>query len=299
MTGADFTWLVAAACFGLYGLVCSLQVGIGLNLLTKRSGPHRLPRPELEIVNVALLLGIIVLATSFTGSLRLIYDAQPAVIIIGAILLLARLYLSLTGVKLPLTKKDEWARRLFLGSSFLVPLALAAAGAYLLTGQSFWSTRLGWVMELCAAAGLVAAGTVMIAHFVEKRLGSLAELAYLIWLLALGSLLPLTVQHTTNYLSKTPIALISGFSFIGLCLVLFTYTFGWRRAWWFPPLLGIASTVLLASANRPFLVAGQQSLASSYAVSHRSLQAVYLVAASLVAAAVTWWAFRRQIETRN
>ncbi len=297
MSSVNIYMTIIAALFGLYGLCCAAETGAALKILGRDKRASALFTPLWEITNVFLVFGFTGVAVIFNGALSSLSHALLSTLAVGLIALLLRGCLALGIFYTHPSDPPRWVVWLFVAANFAIPLSFSAAGAYLLTGQLFWHTLIGWIVMFAAPVSIVSVGLGAVEHYLKSAGRSVAEVIYLIWLLIVGSALPLAVQHTNNLLQKGPIALLTLLSFIGICLVWAQRAYGWRRTWLFGPLLILVTPILLAWANRPYLVAGKLTLAQSYGA--QAFSGAFLIGTAVILPllAIGFWAFIKLLST--
>lgn len=262
MSVADGYILVISTYFGLYAVACSVKCASSLELLG-HSGPVKaIFSPLWEASNVFLVLGLIAMAVAFQKAWQPLGHALLGTLAGAFIALLASI-----GLGLALSRSDgasQALKRLFVLFSFAAPLSFAAAGIYLVTGRYFWQSPAGWMLIIATTLGLPTVGWMLLSR-VRKTAGPpLLEQAYLLWLVMLGSALPFAIKHSSSLLQTAPLQLITLASLLSICLVFLKYAYGLRRTWLLGPLLFLAVPILLAWANRPYIISGQLALSQAY-----------------------------------
>ncbi len=266
MTIVDFSVVLIGALFGIYAVCASVECGIVLKMLTPGHASRKLFTPLWEVTNVFLVFGFTAMAMLFNGAINSISHALTTTLAVALVSLLVRACVALAIFYIwPEDELPSWLTWLLAATTFLVPLSFAAAGIYLLSGQLFWSSWLGWVLELSTLLGLAATGLL----FVNRRSGdkprAFGEAVAGLWLLSLGCVLPLVSLHTNDRLQHWPLLALVISSGITLAALLARYVELRRlKLWFFAALLVFLTPILLGLANRPDLIAGKLSLASAY-----------------------------------
>jgi len=258
--------LLISAFFGLYGVASAIECGIVLKMLTRDKASRKLFTPIWEITNVFLVFGITSLVMLFNNALTKLSHDLLASLGVGLVAMLARACLILfifyikTGDKL-----SSWLVWLLALGTFVVPASFASAGIYLLTGQLFWHTAIGWVLMGACVVGLAAVG-LLFAERRRSRAGQqIGRLSFAGWLFVLGCALPLSFLHSANYLQQSSITAILGLSAAGLLLMIVSYKKTLMlKLWHYGLCCAFAVPILLAWALRPYLIAGKLSLAEAY-----------------------------------
>lgn len=266
MSIIDTSVILIACLFGIYGLASAVECGIVLKMLVRGEHQRKMFTPLWEITNVYLVFGITALVMLFNNALsRLSHDLLATVgVALVAMLTRACLVLGIFYMK-ENPHVPAWLLWPFATATFLVPLTFAAAGIYLVTGQAFYESWIGSLLELAALVGLAGSGLVFInRREIDKRLLP-GELVLAVWFLILGSILPLVATHTASRLAQLPLLGFEVLSGLGLMLIL-ARSMGFKkiRLWQYAGAMCILTPILLAWANRPFLISGKLSLAASF-----------------------------------
>ena len=298
MSMVDAGLLLAASFFSLYALACALECGIGLSLLGLGGDSARaqsLFTPFWEVTNVFLVFGFTTLGVLFNSSLQTISHALLSTLAVGLISLLLRACIVLKIFYVNAGRPKRLEILLFSICNFVIPLSFTAAGAYLVTGQLFWHTLLGWLIMLAAFLGLTAIGLLSVERIKKQSLGNLA---YVLWLLVLGCLLPLTIAHTNKGLQQWPIALLALLSFAGLLALLLNFIARMRLLLLATTVIvGLSAPLLLAWANRPYLINGQLTLANAYGAQAFGSVVIIGLIVTLPVILLGGWLFYKLIKT--
>lgn len=275
MNAADIALLVVLGLFAVYAVLCSIEFGIALvglfpRLATQPKRSQQLFTPLWEITNVFLVFGFIGTAVLFNGSLSLFSHhliPELATIVLALITRAVVVLLLFYGKQ---TRQQQLLKWLFGLTNLVIPLSFAAAGVYALTGLQFWQTGLGWLFMSLAVFGLFTIGISFL-----NRIKTTVEQPFIQWLLTgllgswcllVGFALPVSFAHSFSPLSNGPIAVLSLIAGV----VLFSYSIvalalhKLHLTWYHSILLGLATPILLAWANRPFLISGQLTLDDSF-----------------------------------
>ena len=266
MSLVDASMLTAAIFFAIYGLACSVECGIALSFLAGRQKQTRKYfTPLWEVTNVFLVFGFTTVAMLFNNALSALSHALLSTLVVGLFALLIRACVALVLFYWRPDHLPKWGASIFALTCFAIPLSFTAAGVYLLTGQLFWQTLVGWMLMLSALLGIVAIGQLAINDQSDPRKLLSNELLFAAWLLFLGSFLPLSILYSGSYLQKWPVAAIGLLSILGL-LVAYLVTTGRTKfkLKYYAGLIGLATPLLLALANRPYLVQGKIKLADGF-----------------------------------
>lgn len=266
MTMIDASVLLASAFFALYGLAAAIECGLVLRMLGRDQRSRAMFTPLWEVTNVFLVFGFTLLAMLFNGALSQLSHALIATLSVALFTMLARAALVLGIFYI---KDEDRVSRLLAGllavATFLVPLSFGAAGIYLLTGQTFYHTLLGSLLMASTVFGLAGVGLATATRNQTERAMLPGAMILAVWFLLLGCAVPLAVTHSGSVLSQNPILAISLLSAAGLALMLLR-AMGLKlvRTWQFSLFACLAVPILLAWANRPFLVSAKLSLVSAY-----------------------------------
>lgn len=263
----DASLLIISGLFGVYALAAAVEYGIVLKMLANDKVARRMFTPLWEITNVFLVFGFTGLAILFNGALSSISHQLLVLLAIAIVSLLLRasivlsvFYVRSDGVA------PAWLVWLFSALTMLIPLIFAAAGVYFLTGQMFWQSLLGVVLLITSLAGLSAVGlNIVNRHLSAGRQHLMTQLSAVVWLMLLGSVLPIVVLHSANNLSLTGLLILalSAGSALGLMLLDFL-RISLIKSWQALSLLCVAAPSILAWSDRPYLISGHLRLTMAY-----------------------------------
>ncbi len=297
MNVADISALAAAVFFAIYGVACSIECGVAVNLLTdKKMSGRRFFTPLWEVTNVFLVFGVTALAMLFNNSLQTLGSALFSTLIVGLAALILRACIVLTIFYWRPDKLPRWLAWIFAVSCFIIPLSFAAAGAYLLTGKLFWQSFTGWTLMFASFLGILAIGMSLIDGR-RKSDFPLKELVFTLWMIVLGSILPLSAKISFPSLQKLPLALLSLLCIGGLGYALTCITNPSRKLWHYAVVLGFLAPMLLAWACRPFLIYGRDTLESAF--SAQSYAGAFLVGTAIILPLIFlgFWLFYKLLRT--
>lgn len=298
MTIIDASVLLIAAFFSLYALTSAVEYGIVLKMLSRDKTSRKMFTPLWEVTNVFLVFGFTGLAFLFNGALTHLSRELMGTLGVALVTMLARACLVLSVFYI----RDEdhlpdWQVRFFGAATFLVPLTFTASGVYLLTGQLFWNTLLGWTLMLAAAAGLSAAGLLFVNRKARGRALLFPKLTFATWFLLLGCVIPLVVAHTDSLLAQGPIAILVLLSAGGLGLMLLRFMkVRYISLWPYAALVIFLAPLLLAWANRPYLVSGKMTLAQAFGAQTYVSAVVIGLAIMLPLILLGFWLFARLMD---
>lgn len=265
----DAMVLLLSLLLGLYAWLSTAESSIALLRLAPRLDTGAVAKravftPRWEVTNALLVVGVFGFTVVFNDALVSIMQAMLPVIIIGTTALVARVAAAFYLARAKVGSGDAtFASKALVLSNSTVLLSLATVGVYLLLGHAFWQTASGWIFMLSAAALLLALSL----SFMYWRAGSKAS-QRLQWasrvsialFTAFGAIIgQLVVRANSPHLLTVPFAL---FVLIISCTLLWQGAlFTTKRAdhgmWWCMSLIVVITPVLLALANRPWLVYGQ------------------------------------------
>ena len=293
MNLVDTSMILIAALFAIYGLASAVEYGIMFKMLGRDEPSRAMFTPLWEVTNVFLVFGFTGLAILFNGALSNLSHQLMGTIGAAIILMLVRacLALSIFYIKTH-ASVPRWQLWLFAATTFLVPLSFASAGIYLLSGQLFWHTLLGWNLMLAAVAGLSGVGLLIMNRRANLRQRLAGQLAFCVWLLLLGSVLPLVWQHSRANLVLWPLLGLTGLSLLGLGLL--GIDLAGRtlvKLWQYAAAVCLATPILLALTNRPYLIAGKLTLASAWGAQTYGSAIVIGLAVMLPLLALGGWLF--------
>jgi len=298
MNLVDASILAAAIFFAIYGLACSVECGIALSFLTgQQKQTSKYFTPLWEVTNVFLVFGFTTVAMLFNNALPALSHALLSTLAVGLFALLIRACVVLVLFYWRPDHFPKWGAWLFALTCFTIPLSFTAAGIYLITGQLFWQTLVGWMLMLSALLGIVAIGWLTINDRSDTRKLLSNELLFAAWLLFLGSFLPLSILYSGSHLQKWPVAAIDLLSIFGL-LVAYLATTGRTKfkLKYYAGLMGLATPLLLALANRPYLVHGKIKLADAFGAA--SYAGAFLLGSAIIFPLVLlgFWLFIKLIK---
>lgn len=293
MTIVDATLLVAAVFFSLYGLACSVECGVAINmLLGYKQKSRRFFTPLWEVTNVFLLLGFTAVAIFFNNALQNLGAALLSTLVFALFALLIRITILLVLFYFRpghLPKSGVW---LFVITSFVVPLSLSAGGIYLLMGEPFWSSIVGWVLMICVILGIVAIGKLFLDGQSDTKKKWSGLVLYSAWLMVLGSFLPLAIIYSGIGFQKWAVAALDLLSIVGLLIAYLVIVGKTKfRLKYYAGFVGLAAPLLMALANRPFLFRDKITLADAYDAA--SYAGAFLVGSAIILPIVVlgFWPF--------
>lgn len=297
MTMVDASLLIVAIFFSLYGLACSLECGVAINMLFgDRQKARRIFTPLWEITNIFLIFGFVTAATLFGNGLERLSSALSLTLVIGLFALLIRtsvvLVLSYRRPAL-LPKLGLW---LFAVTCFAVLLSFSAAGIYLLMGEPFWSSIVGFVLMICVLLGATAIGKLFMDGQSDTKKKWAGLVLYSAWLMVLGSFLPLAIIYSNIGLQKWAVASLDLLSIVGLLLAFLVINEKTKfKLKYYAGFVGLAAPLLMALANRPFLFRDRITLADAYGTA--SYAGAFLVGSAIILPLVVLglWLFIKRI----
>jgi cytochrome bd-type quinol oxidase subunit 2 len=226
-----------------------------------------------------LVFGFTTIAMLFNNALQTLSQALLSTLVIG----LAALIIRACSVLVIFYWRDDqlprWLAWLFAICCFTIPLSFAAAGAYLLTGQLFWHSFTGWTLLVAAWLGLVSIGLLTM-NPKRSSMWLPNELVFAGWMIVLGSVLPLAAKLGLAHIQKTPMLFISLLGIGGLTAALVSIKGSGFRLWRYAVAVGLIAPVLLALANRPYLVGGQIKLEQAFSAA--SYASAFLVGTAII-----------------
>lgn len=293
MSIIDASLLIISGLFGFYALAAAVEYGIVIKMLGRKHNYKHMFTPLWEVTNVFLVFGFTGLSILFNSALGALsrdllglLSFALVAIVIRASIVLAIFY---NGSSKPV---PTWLTWLFGITTMLIPLVFAAAGIYLLTGQMFWQSLLGAVLFISSFVGLSSVGLNVLERKSSRHERLPAQLSAVVWLMLLGSVLPIISLHTINNLSPTTlvIVVVAAAGILGLMLLSFV-----RRSniwlWQALCVTCVALPMLLAWADRPYLISGKFTLVEAYgATSYGSAIVIGLaIMAPLILVGLYWF----------
>lgn len=262
----DAAMLLIVVMFSLYAIACAVECGVALALLNDQtSRSRRYFTPLWEITNVFLVFGFTGLAYLFSGAVSQLSQALTSILAIALVAFLVRATLVLSIFYLADKEISKSFVGLFAICCFAIPLSFTAAGAYLFTGQQFWHSFTGWLVMASAVLGILSLGLLSINQ--SRRQAALLsnELIFAAWMLVVGSALPLSTIIAMPHMQKWPLLTLSFLSIIGLFMALLALTTKPKiKLWKIAAMVSLTTPLLLALANRPYLIAGELKLSDAY-----------------------------------
>lgn len=269
----DIMLLIVALFFGIYGCLSGLEFGVAIaRLVSNKKNANRnvanLFTPLWEITNVFLVFGFTGFTVFFNNALGPISQAILTTLSVAIIALLLRACLVLYIFYYKDTLGAHWTNLLFALCSYLVPLSFGAAGIYLLTGQLFWQSLLGWTFFAVLSLGLLSLGFGMAAYVVGQahpRLRYLRFQCTFLTGLAGGIVLQtLTNKYQPRLINYAFITFIGVIDLMVVVSIAFVLTRHSRALVWLMSIAAVVSPPLLALANRPYLSFPNITLAVAY-----------------------------------
>lgn len=269
MNVIDAAVLLIGGLFGFYGLTSAIEYGIVFKLLASDKSVKHMFTPLWEVTNVFLVFGFTALAILFNGALGRLSHLLLPTLVTGIVAMVVRAcsVLGMFYIKAD-AEPPLWLVWLFGLSTIATPLIFTSAGVYLLSGSYFWHSLVGTILMVSAFTGFSAGGLLIIDRR-QNRLRQLpGQLVFCVWLLMVGCILPLTVLHTTTYLSEKPLSFVVGLAALGLTVGLAGYIKPiLLKSWHIVGFFLVVLPALMAWALRPYLLAGQITLADAYGAS--------------------------------
>lgn len=298
---AEVSLLISATFFALYGLACAVECVIGLNLLLDKKAPAgKYFTPGWELTNVFLVLGLSSFAVLFNGSLEIISSALLSTLAVGLIALLARSCVVLFLFYAPKDTFPLWGRIIFAVTNFTIPLSFSAAGVYLLTGEPFWSSIVGYMLMISVILGIVATGKLFLDGSTDAKKKWSGLVLYSAWLMVLGSFLPLAIIYSGIDLQKWAVAALDLLSITGLFIAYLVITEKIKfKLKYFAGFIGFVTPLLLALSNLPFLLRDKITVADAYGAS--SYAGAFLVGSAIILPVVLLgiWVFLKPLRSSN
>lgn len=291
--------VIVCLMFSVYMWMASIEFGIALLRLWPRLDTGKLVNklftPMWEVTNVFLVFGFTGFAVLFNNALVPISHAVLPTLAVGVTALLLRgsivLYLFYYRPKEQGLTPGNAA---FALANFLVPASFTAVGVYLLTGQAFWLTASGWSLMAMAISLFAAMGWAFVylraGHQAGLRLQWLARACIALFAL-IGSIgVQLVVSRDAPHLltlTFSVVSLLAAFSILWQGALLTT-----RRAdhgmWWYLSAVSLAMPLLMAFANRPWLVYGQHTLEQAYGAQAYGMAVLLGLGAIFPVMAIGW-----------
>ena len=239
------------------------------------------------LADVFLVLGFGAAAAFFSRAFTYTRSDLASTITVAIISLLLRIILEiwLFNNKNANKAPDE-AKALFVLVSLVAPMSFAAMGIYLLSGQFFYQSVSGWLLEVGALLGILSIGI----SFIGGGKG-LSQLLFGVWLMVWGLLLPLHLQMVGSNLLTYPFAL--WLSLLGIVAAIVIATDRLEKRFYLKyaaASLGLVTPAFLAFANRPYLVAHHLGLGGAFSAQKYGWFIVAGLVACIVLAA---YRFRR------
>jgi cytochrome bd-type quinol oxidase subunit 2 len=266
------SFMLVIALFSVYGWMSSIECGVALvRLLPKLSDNPKLSNdsftPIWEVTNVFLVFGFTGFGILFNNGIIAVSKAVLSVIAVAMLALLTRaivvLYLFYHSNIMGL----HWLNGLFLITSFITPLGFGAAGIYLLTGQAFWQSQIGWVLGGSLLSGLLALSLAFVAWRNQtqiRNLRTLNLLANLLFVLTIFVLLRLIPDYLPHLLGVSIVAFAITVAGAAVIQTMFLIAKLEDYMWWILSPMALVLPTLLALANRPYLVFPSLTINQAY-----------------------------------
>jgi hypothetical protein len=269
-----FGLVLLSIAFGFFGWLSGIEIGISFLRLLHPSTLTRyglgLFRPLWLVTLGFLIVGIAGFLDFFNFDARAIYTTTRTTIIVGAVCLLVRTILAIhLFYGKPGKPGFTWQNVCFAVLSCVPPLCAGAIGVYLLTGNSFVHTSSGWLLLLSLGLGLLAlAGSFvyfiigLTPHGRTRTLSRVFDTVFCV----VAALSPQRI-FVSDYLHVLTLPFI-------IYTVLITLIILWqvglhligseRYMWFYISLVALATPLLLALSNRPYLLFPTRVLEAAY-----------------------------------
>lgn len=279
----DLLLVVSSLLFGLYFISSAIEYAYVFEMLLGRKD-NKLPiSPVIASLQLFWTAAFAVLVLVFHGLSRFIGQSLTYILAAAVLAILLR---SLAAMTAHYSKGALrlWLLQIFALCTLATPLLFAAFGAYFLTGDFFWRSGIGVVLMASVLIGLIALGLSLLEFKGSSRRQLPGQLVFVLWLMLLGCVLPLTIQHLSSTLSPAP--LVGLVLAVGLCLGLMLLSFMKKmriRIWPMASLLALLAPLFLALADRPFLISGGITLQQASSSYNHGLAAASLLVLLLAA----------------
>ncbi len=280
MNVANLSLYAAAIFFAIYGVACAIESGVAINMLTdKKMASRQFFTPLWEVTNVFLIFGVTALAMLFNNALQTLSQVLLSTMIVGLTALIVRACLVLVIFYWRDDKLPRWLAWAFTVACFTIPLSFTAGGAYLFTGDYFWTSFTGWTLMASAFLGIVAIGLTTMNRQRESSFFP-NELFFAAWMIVLGSILPLAAKITLPHIQKTPMIILSLLGIAGLGVALAAINNPKFKLWRYAVLVGFLAPLLLLWSMQPYLINGKTYAADAF--SAQSYAGAFLVGTAII-----------------
>ena len=260
----NFTAIIIGLLFSSYGVILSLNftnslIRIFPNLSDIKNNKTDL-KCKLLIYNDLLIIIISVICRLILRNSRISYNHFVNILFFIVIFsMITKLLIDL----LYSNNKNNYLKRVHLLLSILVPLGSASIFIYLITSEMFWNSSVGWTLFISSLLGLIIIGFSCINRtpkiYEKNKYKYYIELIFGIWVVLLGFIYPVAVQHY-NSSSISPVLsllevviLISTISYIFVSLKLKKP----QELYHYTLLIGFVTPVILALNNKTYLVSSK------------------------------------------
>ncbi len=271
MTLANASLIVTILLFTIYAWMSTVEFAVALARFQKQSSKKASPiltyfTPMMEVTNVFMVFGFTAYAILFNRALVQTSELVFPSLVIGLVALLVRACLIIELYYHRPRSGPTFTNGLFVASSAVVPLTVAAAGITVMTGTAFWNTSSGWLLMLTAIFSLFAGGLSCKATL-EKRPSSQTASGAYPGLLMSGFGIAAVIQLHYDFPQMRNLTL--SFLALGLGLGLLVHAAAaWHRhpswSWHHITAAIIMFPIFLAAANSPQLIYGQVSIEEAY-----------------------------------
>ncbi len=159
--------------------------------------------------------------------------------------------------------KKPWLNKSYLLFSYITVISLGSLGVYLVTGKQFWQTSVGWTLIVTILLGVTVTGLSYInrTSALDKsiKLKQLLQLIFVFWLLFMGFVYPIVLQHYNSSLIGISLSIMEAVVIGGVI----GYTISTiqqkkpHELYQYCFLISLLVTFLIGWNNRPYLILGR------------------------------------------
>lgn len=134
---------------------------------------------------------------------------------------------------------------------YAVLLSVSVVFVDFLTGEPFRRSIVGWLLIIAIPLGLFATALMVMQRNSKGKIRYVGEIAFLIWILIIGSAFPLALAHSNLDWKEAPLVILVLLSLLGLAIVFFGEILKKRFTLWkYALFMSLVAPLLLAWASR-------------------------------------------------
>jgi hypothetical protein len=285
---STFSLVLFIVAAGFYGWLSGIEIGIGMLRLLHKTTLTRygigLFRPLWLVTTLFLAISIASFASFFRKDLSFFSGAIRTTLFVGIALLVIR---AIAVIYIFYGKKHRSGfsaqNIVFLILSFGVPLTIGAVGVSMLSGASFWSNGTGWLLMCALFLGLLALAGAFVYFIVgltpQGRTRTISRLLNTAFCVFVAVFVQRSLALHYAHILTLPFIIFT--VLIGLIIIwqVILHLSGQERYMWFYlSLVALSAPLLLALANRPYLIYPNALVSATYSPTNIAVQVSYSIA---------------------